>query len=527
MTKNNSHGVLMNKYPRTASCLIPSIGQFIFIAIFLVLSAYQGDKLLGDGDTGYHIRLGEYILDNLTIPKLDLYRFFLPPSPQVPHAWLSEVLMAIAYRLAGLTGVVFFYAILLALVHYAFFKSIGGISQNITLQLFFTVIVLISTRVHWLARPHVFTLLFFVYFCFMLSSMQNGARLPMYALPLAMIFWVNLHGGYVVGFIILGLYILGNAWISVSSKSSDSIHAVSRTKYFARIFILCLIGALINPAGHKILFIPFNLLADSYMTDVIAEYMSPNFHEFVPFKYLLLGVILIFGFSEKKPTKVDILIVLFFANMALNSIRHIPLFAIVTAPIMMQHTETLLQNAPSRIRTYLATRTKNIAEINALSKGFIWPLLIVILVTYLISSQYVVWSFDQDKKPIAAIEFLKHEQIYGNMFNNDEYGDFVIYFAHNNYKVFYDGRLDMDGPKRLKEYAKVANIESGWEDIINKYSISWIFFDTNSVLTRTLIKDNSWKLIYSDKVASIFVKDILLHKHLIKKFPDVKLATVT
>ena len=66
--------------------------------------------------------------------------------------------------------------------------------------------------------------------------------------------------------------------------------------------------------------------------------------------------------------------------------------------------------------------------------------------------------------------------------------------------------------------------EQGWEAIIEKYNISWIFFDTNSALVRFLNINNSWKLIYSDKVASIFVKDIPMYKPLVDRFSAVKLA---
>jgi hypothetical protein len=82
----------------------------------------------------------------------------------------------------------------------------------------------------------------------------------------------------------------------------------------------------------------------------------------------------------------------------------------------------------------------------------------------------------------------------------------------------------MYGAEKFKEYFRITGFESGWDRVIEKYNITWIFFDTNSVLARFLITHHDWKLIYSDKVASIFVKNIPMHKTLIEKFGGAKLV---
>lgn len=74
--------------------LIPSISDIIFISVFLYLSLSIGNSLLNDGDTGYHIRAGDYIIENLSIPKKDLFSYHYPPFPWTAHEWLSEVVMA-------------------------------------------------------------------------------------------------------------------------------------------------------------------------------------------------------------------------------------------------------------------------------------------------------------------------------------------------------------------------------------------------------------------------------------------------
>jgi len=116
--------------------------------------------------------------------------------------------------------------------------------------------------------------------------------------------------------------------------------------------------------------------------------------------------------------------------------------------------------------------------------------------------------FPEKTAPMAAIEFLRNNPIRGNMFNNDEIGDYVIYELYPQYKVFVDGRSDMYGTPIMKEYMKVVAIDRGWKDILSKYDINYIFFYTDSVLVRHLLTDTAWRCIYSDNVASIFLRNI-------------------
>ena len=150
----------------------------------------------------------------------------------------------------------------------------------------------------------------------------------------------------------------------------------------------------------------------------------------------------------------------------------------------------------------------------------------VVVVLALAVNGRVAYSFDPKIKPMAAIEFLKKEKIPGNMFNNDEFGDCLIYAASPMYKVFIDGRLDMYGTDHFKEYRKVTSFKQGWEKVIDKYNISWIIFDTDTALSRHLLIDKDWKLIYSDKVASIYVKNVPAYRDLIKKYDSVRPAVI-
>ena len=110
---------------------IPSIAQMGFLIVFIACFTVSGSFLLGDGDTGYHIRAGEIILKDLAVPRHDPFSFITPPIPWTAHEWLSEVVMAIVHKALGIQGIVFLFALLLSTTYWLLFRGsvpAGGIS---------------------------------------------------------------------------------------------------------------------------------------------------------------------------------------------------------------------------------------------------------------------------------------------------------------------------------------------------------------------------------------------------------------
>jgi len=79
----------------------------------------------------------------------------------------------------------------------------------------------------------------------------------------------------------------------------------------------------------------------------------------------------------------------------------------------------------------------------------------------------------------------------------------------------------MYGAERLEEYQKLTIFGPGWEELVEKYDFRWFFIGSDSLLTRYLQVRPDWRLIYSDNVANIHVRDTEKYRHLIGKFRDV------
>jgi len=145
---------------------------------------------------------------------------------------------------------------------------------------------------------------------------------------------------------------------------------------------------------------------------------------------------------------------------------------------------------------------------DASASGYLWLVVGILILTLAVATNRIEYKFDESRKPVEAVNFLKKVHIKGNMFNDDEFGDYIIYSAHPQYKVFIDSRVDMYGVDHFKDYLTVVYFKPGWENIIEKNNINWVIFNADSILSRHLMGRNDWKLIYSDKVANIFVRNI-------------------
>jgi hypothetical protein len=268
------------------------------------------------------------------------------------------------------------------------------------------------------------------------------------------------------------------------------------------------------------------LTGNKFIMDNVSEFISPNFHEPMVFTWLLFGFLAVSALSRRRLAVTELLVMLFFTYMALYSARYIPLFAMVIAPIAIRHLEAIDENAMGRIAEFMRKRAVRLATVDHSANSTILILLSVFLVIILAAGKRIEYGFDKKIKPVEAVEFLRNEPLKGHMFNNDEFGDYIIYAAWPGYKVFFDGRSDMYGSDRMKEYFKLTRLEQGWGEVISKYDIGWIIYNTNSALSSFLLERNDWKLIYSDKVANIFVKNSPENQYLVEKYRDVKPVVV-
>ena len=511
---------------KISKILLPSIGNIIFVAIFLVLVLNTAEGLLGDGDTGYHIRTGEFILDTGQVPRVDIYSYIKPILKWTAHEWLSEVVMALIYRASGLTGIVVFFALLLATTHWLLFALLRTKCDDVVLCTLVTVLATLTASSHWLARPHLFSLPLLLVWHHLLDRFQYNDERTLRYLPILMLLWVNLHGGFMLGIVLLIIYLAGNLVYSFTESPTSALRHRDKAKALSLAILLSIGVCVVNPVGADIFWFPFRVTSDRFIMDWVIEFMSPNFHHDLPFKYMFTAVIAALALARRRLNLIEAALVVLVSYMALYSVRHVSVFAIVVAPILLKLSVDVAERLPRGLFRFYQARREIFADLDVQLNGKVWPAVSVCVVFGLTLGGTLRATFNAKIFPVAAVEFLKRERVSGNMFNNDEFGDYLIFSAWPEYKVFTDGRSDMYGEKHGRPYLRVAGVQPGWKEILLRYDISWIFFQTQTALTEALIDQPGWHPIYSDKLATIFVRADAEHRSLISKYSSVPVQLV-
>jgi len=433
------------------------------------------------------------------------------------------VIMALVHQFLGLTGIVIFFSLLISLSYAILFKLMQQERSNIFLVVFVILLTIASSIFHWFARPHIFSLLLFVISYYFLEQFQSRHSQALYFFPPLILFWVNLHGGFISGFILILTYLIGNSVKFLLSRDEDKELYRQKAKALTFTFFICLLVSLINPYGFNMILYPFRLISQKLVIDHMAEFQSPNFHHFflLPFKYFVLLMILLIGILKKNLDVIEILLIILFANMALFSQRFILLFCIVAAPVFVRNAEWILNQTKSRLVDVFQRKSNNIRLMDASARGYLWWVVGILILTLAVATNRIEHKFDASRKPVEAVKFLKKASLKGNMFSDDEFGDYIIYSAYPQYKVFIDSRVDTYGVDHFKDYVTVLYFKPGWEKIIKKYKINWVILNSDSMLSRYLMERKDWRLIYSDKVANIFMRNISENQDILKQYSHV------
>jgi hypothetical protein len=474
--------------------LLPRIQDTIFVALFIAVFLHGPSLLNEDGDLGRHITIGDYVRNSWTVPTQDIFSHTMTGQRLVPHEWLAQVALSFFHSFAGLTGVVLLIAVLLAATFALTYQEM--VKRNVfrILALFLALLAAYASSLHWLARPHIFTLLFTAIWAYQLANEKSSVWL----FPFLMWIWANTHGAFIVGFVIWAAHTAGWLW--------EYLHGQSTKEIGAR---LGLIGAasfavtFFNPAGWHLWGTSVGYFGSQFLIDRTVEYQSPNFHSWStwPFLAMLAFGILVFSARGRLRPYESILFAGFTA-MSLYSARNIPLFAIITAPYLGGALQATMEDL-----LVLQRLEQNVAKIENSLKGILWPLLAILVITISVYMQpNPANRFDPNKFPVKAADWVKVHPQKGNMFNYFTWGGYILYRLWPQETVFIDGQTDFYGEALTREYAQVMYLYEGWETVLTKYDIAWVIVPSNQPLVKALQDGLNWVTVYHDNTATILHK---------------------
>jgi hypothetical protein len=464
--------------------------------------------LLLDSSTGCHIRTGEYILEHSSVPRVDPFSFTKNGQPWFAWEWLADLLFARIFAISGMQGLVVSCAVIIAstaicVVRHCLWRGADALTTLVLFQLWVG-----ASSIHFLARPHLFTLLFFAGSVWLINRDRKRNTPLLWMLAPLTVLWVNLHGGFVALLVSLVIIAIGSAIEALLSSSETSDRAWQTAKRYAFVTGSCVAASVINPYGlaeHRHL---ISYLSADWIRNLVEEFQSPRFQAngMLYFELLLVIGILTAARLAARKEIASALLLLAWAHASLISVRHIPVFAIVCLPLAESELTALRDRwIESGKWTSFAKVLRSLGSDHApglkrLSAWVVTPVVALLLIP--IEMRH--FSFPATKFPVSSIE--RHAELISGsrVFTLDSWADYLTFRFYPRQKIFVDGRSDFFGRDLSEQYLQVLNGKPGWADVLRQHNVDLVFVPTQSATASLLRLSEDWTLVEETEEAALF-----------------------
>ncbi len=506
---------------RIVAWCLPSIGDLLFVCVlFTVLFGLQGRLLGYDGDSGWHIRIGEYILAH-GLPRTEVLLAVSYGQAHIYYEWLGEIVYGLADRLGGLTGVVALVSVLVALASAELFAAYRRRGLSALPALALTLLALPLTAVTWTARAQLFTLVLALWWSERLwRYRRDGGARRLWALPPAMVLWANLHGGFIVGVLLLATT-TAVTWLLPSARGKSS------PKALVLALGAVLAATLATPWGLGLPQHILGFLSDPLISRYTAEFQSPNFHTALPLLFLalvgtLVGLWIWLATRGAAPDPLAIAHATVWTALTLYSVRYIAIWALIVLPLLAEAfvvAVPFLRVAPVATSPKLAhhllrwlARATSISRrmdvMEALVGRGIWTALAILVVLLTVarggvlpgaSSRTLNASYDAQVFPVQAVERLRSNGLPAGVgFNTYTWGGYLDY-ALPAHRAFIDSRSDEYSEALLADYLTITRLAPGWQQALDHYAVAWALLPRAEPLAQALALLPAWQCAPADE----------------------------
>jgi tetratricopeptide (TPR) repeat protein len=466
----------------------------ILVAAFVFILSY---RQLSDPDLGFHLKYGEWISMHRQVPQHDLSTYTVSGNEYIDLQWLFQVILFQVYRAGGYPMVSLFVCITMCSLFLILLyrNRLESVPLSRGMPWILAVFIIADPRIA--PRPEIFTFLLMTLLLLVLDSYIRYGKNRLYFLPLIMLAWSNLHALFILGIVIMIIYLISR-WIQ--EKNFDK-----RLLFWV---MTAIVVCLVNPYGIKGLWFPLALLTRFDPTNVFNQHIQ----EFMPFfsqaefyfrDYLFLAVAAITLFLvilHLKSTAVhEIALIVLFAILGFSSIRNMSLFILIAVPVAGRLTTLTGRKLPA------LTNKAKLAAFLLLVIIPAWLIPRVLTNAYYLennSFNKTGLGLDQDHQPVMATRFMTARHLDARILNSVGFGGWLSWSLPQ--PVFIDGRLEVMQEPLYQE------VTDSWRDglpaLIAKYRPQLIIYNYLKYYpwTEQLGLMYDWRLIYADGIAAIF-----------------------
>ncbi|MGC8810339.1 MAG: hypothetical protein ACP5Q3_08830 [bacterium] len=454
---------------------------------------------IADYDLWGYLAFGRIFWEDGYFPYQDIFSYTPTKPLWVYHEWLTGILFYPIYKNTGPAGLQLFRYVIIILTIYLIYltalkKGAGPISALLSLV---PAMLLISFG-YVPVRAQVFTYLFFILTIYILESANKDKKWTiLWWLVPVIIFWCNLHGGFISGLGLIFLYALGE---KISKRE---------TLPYLKVGIISSIATLVNPYGPY--YWSYLVQAILMSRPEIDEWLSVmaalqiKYQDFPIFVFIILSAILIFALIlTKEKNLTDLLLIGITILLGYKSVRH----TIFSGLIYGAFLPPMLTKAWSswKERKFFLTRPSWIPWISPLALLIFIYIWINPKMTLIAAPNFTILT-PSSHFPVGAIKWIKENNWRGNILPHFDWGEFLIWTCAPFCRVAMDGRYETIYKEEVcREYFDFLAGRENWKIFLQKYPHDIVLIKANTKTHLLMLQEPSWRLAYAEKECVLFVR---------------------
>jgi len=431
--------------------------------VFALIGAYVGSGRLSDNSFFTHLATGRIILDD-GVPSVDPYTWHSAGEPWTVQSWLASLIYALLDESVGLLGPRLFHMVLAALVALGTWW-LSRYCESLVMRVAVAGLALAAGGFFWVERPLMIGL---ACFCALWFLTDRG---PLWAIVPLMWVWVNSHGSFPLGVVLVVCLLVGRLMDHGDVRRPWRVVGVT--------VLGTVVGGVLSPVSGAILVFPLTLLERADQLQAVSEWRSPNFADWGP--RLFLVMLLLGLMAARRVGRWELVIpALVFSGAALVGARNVPLAALALTPL-------LAAGAPVVGSLRATDRSRLGRVLLGLSVGGFALLAI---------SMSTDDHLDLSTYPLTEILALEDEGILPDegtkVAYRDTVGNYLEYRYGPQQNVFFDDRFDFYSPSTLQDMIDLHNGRRVLE-ILDQYDIDVVIWEDETATADQLSTTEGWE----------------------------------
>jgi hypothetical protein len=466
---------------------------WLYLAILLWADATAVNP--ADPDLWHRLALGEALWRTGQFPPGDAFSYLADYPNVADHEWGSAVIFYAIYHGGGTGAIVLTKILTLAVTMTLLVRA--GLRQRepgALLAAFYALVLLallpsFASTVRCMTFTHIFLALWLYWF--QVERFGRPIRTVWYVLT--MVLWANLHGGFVIGLL----------WLLLLTVIELGQGGPWRT--WATRLTLATLATLFNPFGYHLWVATGRaLLAPRHgFPEWGPVSWWPDPMVYPGYKLLLLGLVAalsvrIYRLGWRQIDRPVVIILGIFLALSLTSARHTSLFAAVAGALApgLFPPETPLDRVEDPL--------PRLGYMALLSTLLIVPLYTAFLI---LPGDGLTLRYDPASCPVAAVDYLKTQDVRGNLLVPFNYGSYALWELRGRMRVSMDGRYDLVYfPATYQRVDDFFSARGDWPSLLTTPAPEAILVPEADAVYPKLLSEPAWKEAWQDGTDAVFLR---------------------